>query len=286
VSSRVKQKAKQNPPPSAEIIDLGSDDDLPVACTKRKAVDRSGSSSDVEVVEAVTHQANDASSSGKKVKMDLGSEFDLFSARGLFPFPQDSSLLFSEFGKPKLLIPADEDVPPVAKGENVQAGGSTLLEGRHHLSALEHLSADSLASSCPQLDNSPVVLPADSTHVDCVIEIDDDWRTGDDELVRTNGAEIDGVLELTDDDEIEEVLKLEDEPSDISGDGLDQCPFCGETLTMFSSHVSSLPQSAVVLSHRFRIRICNRTSMAVTTRMLSRRIPQPHPSLLTTHLHH
>ncbi|KAH9975691.1 DRMBL-domain-containing protein [Lactifluus volemus] len=52
--------------------------------------------------------------------------------------------------------------------------------------------------------------------------MDDDWGTGDDELVRTNEAEMNDVLELTDDDEIEEALKLEDEHADFSGDNLDQ----------------------------------------------------------------
>ena len=239
VSSRVKPKTKHNPPPSAEIIVLGSDDDVPVTRTKRKAVELSESSSDVEVVEAVTQRADDASSSGKKAKVEPGSEIDHFCPQDLFSLAQDNSLQFSEFGRPKLLIPAEEDVPPVAQGENVQTGSSVLPE---HLSGSETLRADPHAPSSSLLEipgNDSLFHPNSSAHGNSVIEIDDEWGTGDDELARTNNFEVD---EITDDDEIEEVLMLEDGPPATSGDN--RCPFCGDTLTSFSSHVSSLPQSA------------------------------------------
>ena len=284
VSSRIKQKTRQKPPPGAEIIDLGSDDDAPVACTKRKTIYRSGSSSDIEVVEAVTHQANDASSI-KRVKTDL-----LFGSQDLFTHSQDSSLLFSEFGKPTLLVPDDEDeVLPATEGENVQAGTSSSMsaERQSHLSAPDPPAADSPASSCPLIDNlgDASAVPSTSSE-DNVIDMDDDWGTGDDELVRTNEAEMDNVLELTDDDEIEEALKLEDEPAGFSGDNLDQCPFCGKTSTSLSSTVSSFLQSTVALSHGFRIRICSRILMSAVTHLVSLHFPQPLLSLLTIHPHH
>ena len=85
------------------------------------------------------------------------------------------------------------------------------------------------------------VLPASSSGLDPgnVIEIDDEWGTGDDELVRGNGAEADGALELTD-DEIEAILKPEGESPATLEKTTDQCPFCGITLTSLSTLVSFL----------------------------------------------
>jgi hypothetical protein len=128
--------------------------------------------------------------------------------RGLGTVDVDESLHFAEFGRPKLLlIPTEhsEDEPPSAPAPS--DGGS------------------STSTAC--LDN--------------LIEIDDEWGTGDDELVRTK---FDDVLELTDDDDqvVEDVLKVEEDeppPSTSGADNiLDQCPFCGRGLTKLDPLVS------------------------------------------------
>ncbi|KAF8262628.1 DNA repair metallo-beta-lactamase-domain-containing protein [Lactarius quietus] len=150
-------------PPQQEIIILDSDDEdapAPAVRTKRKAKNyhapAESTSSDIEVVET-----DDVREPGKKAKTGFGG--------AMFPV-QDESLHFAEFGRPKLLIPMEDETPTTTCG-------------------FENL-----------------------------ITIDDEWGTGDDELVRTIKGEFEDVLELADDDE----------PSSASGDNnLDQCPFCG-----------------------------------------------------------
>jgi len=118
-----------------------------------------------------------------------------------------------------------------------------------------------------QCDSSGVV-PSCSTQADScdVIEIEDEWGTGDDELVQTNGSEVDGVLEISDDDEIEGCLKLKDEHPSTSGDISDQCPFCGITLTSFSSPVCFLLRFYPTFPHRLCIRTRNHILLLATTR--------------------
>ena len=96
---------------------------------------------------------------------------------------------------------------------------------------------------------------------DNLIEIDDDdeWSTGDDELVRAKFD--DEVLELIGDDDqvVEDVLKVEaDEPPyPVSGadNVLNQCPFCRRALTRpsvfhFFQFILILVASHVSLSHQ------------------------------------
>jgi hypothetical protein len=132
-------------------------------------------------------------------------------------------------------------------------------------------------------DDSSGVLPTSLDRLDSenVIEIDDEWGTGDDELVQANGTVIEDVLELTD-DEVEEVLKPEDEFPAASGGTIDQCPFCGITLTSFSSLVSSLARIAIVLPHRFCIRTCSHTLLPAATRFPLQLLLLLHFSYLTT----
>ncbi|KAI0306093.1 DNA repair metallo-beta-lactamase-domain-containing protein [Multifurca ochricompacta] len=212
--SQIKQHAKHALPPATEIIVLDSDDDgdgdEPTACTKRKAEDRSESSSDIE-------PTNDASSSRKKVKAEPGPVFNVVDTQDLFMVSRDKSLHFAEFGRPKLLVP-EEDVTPIAEYANFEAG-SAVVSNDQSLIPVPLFFADPDARK---------ILPK---------KIDDDWGTGDDEVVR-------GVLELTDDDEIEEVLSLKDEPSPVLTDALDQCPFCESSLMSISpldiqSHINS-----------------------------------------------
>jgi len=179
----------------AEIIILNSDsdDDAPVVRAKRKARAHAAesSSSDVEVIET---EGSSCSSSGKRFRQ----------------VTVDESLHFAEFGRPKLLLnPTEaaaakclpEDEPAAAPGDlgvaSSDGGSSTSM------------------TAC--LDN--------------LIEIDDEWGTGDDELIRTK---FDDVLELTDDDQVvEDALKVEEDEPPPSAN-LDQCPFCGRGLTSLS----------------------------------------------------
>jgi hypothetical protein len=224
---------------SDDDADDANDDDAPVAPsrTKRKAEDHhAGSSSDIEVVEAVFRRSHDAPSSGKKkAKVKLAPNLSDVGTDDLLAFAQDDALHFAEFGKPQLLVHAEDHVPPCAEDQNLQPAGCSHSDDQRAVATPAMPSADSDNSYPPfpeTQNDSSSVLPSCSTQADSydVIEIDDEWGTGDDELVRTIGAEVDDVLELTDEEEIEGALRLED-------DSLDQCPFCGITLTSLSSLV-------------------------------------------------
>ena len=236
-SSRIKQKTKITPQPAAEIIILDSDDDAPAVRAKRKAKDPTESSSDVEVVETDAHEA---SSSGKKAKTGRGAGpgFGCFGTT----FPLDESLHFAEFGRPKLLIPT-EDTQLSPGDRKSLASVSSLPEDEF---ASVPLSADLGVSARPFIPapdgSSRDFATTSTTCLENLLTIDDEWGTGDDELVRTIKDEFDDVLELTDDDdEVEDVIKVEDEPPSASGDNnLDQCPFCGRSLTSLAPLVSSL----------------------------------------------
>ena len=250
--------------PGAEIIVLDSDDDTPLACTKRKAEDNSGCSSDVEVVEAVTRRTQDTSSSGKEVKVESGHKPGDFGTRELLAFSEDDA---SESDKPQLFSPAEDRVLHVTEGQDFQAASSIpsddqLLppsadpdDSHHLLSEIQVDSSDVLPTSLARLDS------------DNVIEIDDEWGTGDDELVRANGDDVEGVLELTD-DEVEEILKPKDESPATSGEAINHCPFCGIDLTSFSSLVSPIARFPTVLPHRFCIRTCSHTLLPAAIRFL------------------
>ncbi|KAH9988395.1 hypothetical protein BJV77DRAFT_739166 [Russula vinacea] len=254
-SSQHEPRKKRVQSPGAEIIVLDSDDDTPLACTKRKAEDNSGCSSDVEVVEAVTRRTQDTSSSGKEVKVESGHKPGDFGTRELLAFSEDDA---SESDKPQLFSPAEDRVLHVTEGQDFQAASSIpsddqLLppsadpdDSHHLLSEIQVDSSDVLPTSLARLDS------------DNVIEIDDEWGTGDDELVRANGDDVEGVLELTD-DEVEEILKPKDESPATSGEAINHCPFCGIDLTSFSSldmqsHITTcsdsfLLQPLCLLSH-------------------------------------
>ncbi|KAN0129821.1 DNA repair metallo-beta-lactamase domain containing protein [Lactarius tabidus] len=175
------RRIKHTPQRAEEIIVLDSDDsdDAPVVrpapARKRKAKDHAAEScsSDIEVVET-----DDASSfgNGKKSKT---------------VFPLDESLHFAEFGRPKLLIPAED---------------STQLSTGHE---------PSVPASAPRSANlgvaaPAVIAPTSTISLENLIKIEDEWDTGDDERVRMSKGEFDDVVELTDDDEVEDVLKFED----------------------------------------------------------------------------
>jgi hypothetical protein len=204
------RRVKHTPQRAEEIIVLDSDDsdDVPVVrpARKRKAKDYAAesSSSDIEVVETIF-------GNGKKSKT---------------VFPLDESLHFAEFGRPKLLIPAED---------------STQLSTGHE---------PSVPASAPRSANlgvaaPAVIAPTSTISLENLIKIEDEWDTGDDERVRMSKGEFDDVVvELTDDDEVEDVLKFEDgRPSTSNDDNLDQCPFCGRSLTSLSPLVSSLPSA-------------------------------------------
>lgn len=244
---RHRPKLKRVPPPGVDIIVIDSDDDTPLSCsTKRKAEDNSGCSSDVEVVEveAITQRTHKdrASSSGKKAKVDLGhkaDDFDTQDTRDLFtPFRDD----VSETEKPQMFRPAEGSVPKLIEGQNLQASRTTPLDDQPHVAAHAPFTLkmdDSRRLLSEIQGDSSGVLPTSASRLgsDNVIEIDDEWGTGDDELVQANGVEVDGALELTD-DEIEAFLKPEDESPGTSEETTDQCPFCGITLTSLSTPVS------------------------------------------------
>jgi hypothetical protein len=224
-------------PPEAEIIVLDSDDETPLARTRREAEDNSGCSSDVEVVETITQRTHDTSSSGKQVKTESGHKPDDLGSQDLFTFSQDDA---SESDKLQLFSPAEDGVSYSTGGWCFQAASTIHSD---HLAAPAPLPEDPDDSHRPLSDiqgNSSSGLPAGVARLDSVnvIEIDDEWGTGDDELVQMNVAEVEG-LELTD-DEVEEVLKLEDDCPVTSGETIDRCPVCGISLTSFSSLVSPL----------------------------------------------
>lgn len=249
---------KRIQPSGTEIIVIDSDDgdeDAPAASTKRKVEeDQAGGSSDVEVVDTICQRTRgDAPRSRKKTKESGSKLFDM-DTDDLLASVQDDALHFAEFGKPQLLVPAEdeESAPTFAEDQSLRpASSSHSVDHRPVVPATP--SADPTDLQPPFLEtqsDSSSVLPTCSIQAgpSGIIEIDDEWGTGDDELFQANGAEVDGVLELSDEDEIEEVLKLEDAPPDAQGDNLDQCPFCGIHLTRFSSLVCSLLLSAIIIS--------------------------------------
>ncbi|KAH9072362.1 hypothetical protein EDB83DRAFT_219202 [Lactarius deliciosus] len=240
-SSRIKQKTTHTP---AEIIVLDSEDDAPVMRTKRKAEDPAESSSDVEVVEIDAQQAH-TSSSRKKEKTAHAAGFGGSGIECLFTLPKDESLHFVEFGRPRLLVPT-EDTRHSTEGEQPLATGSSFPQDESSVPTSAPLLAADLGVSARSAivasdNNSHISATTPSSCFDNLIKIDDEWSTGDDELVRPNPGEFDDVLELTDDDEVEHVLKVEGESLSASGDNtLDQCPFCGRSLTSLAPLVSSL----------------------------------------------
>ncbi len=243
-------RTKRVKPPEVEIIVIDSDDDTPLVCTKRKAEDNSGCSSDVEVVEveAITQRTHEthASSSGKRPKVESRHKPVDFGTQVLFTSSQDDA---SESDKPQSFRPTEDNVHFI-EGQDFQATSSIPLDDRRPVTAPVPLSSDPDHSHRPSLEiqgDSSGFLPTSSSPVDMdnVIGIDDEWGTGDDELVQTIGAEVDDALELTD-DEVEAILKPEDGSTATPGGTTDQCPFCGITLTSLSSLVSSLARSAIV----------------------------------------
>jgi hypothetical protein len=230
---RPRTKRRVQPPETEIIVLVDSDDDTPLPCSQRKA---DGCSSDVEVVEA--QRTHDAPSSGKEVKVESGHKHDDSGTQELFTFSQDD--------EPQLVRPAEDSVSHFTEGQDFQAAGSIPSDDQRHIAAPVPLFLpDPDDSHHPWSEiqgDSSGVLPTSLARLDSdnVIEIDDEWGTGDDELVQTNGAEVEDVLELTD-DEVEEILKPEDgSPATSGGEASDQCPVCGTFLTSFSSLVSSL----------------------------------------------
>jgi hypothetical protein len=263
---RHRPKKKRVPPPGADIIVIDSDDDTPLSCTtKRKAEDNSGCSSDVEIVEveATTQRTHEdrASSSGKRAKVESGHNLDDFntqSAQDLFTPSQDN---VSESDKPQLFRPAEDCVPKFIDGQNFQAARAIPSNDQPHVAPLVSETYGSHRPSSKTQDDSPGVFPTSPSRVDSdnVIEIDDEWGTGDDELVQANEVEVD-------DEEIEAILKPKDESPTTSEETTDQCPFCGITLTSLSTPVSFLAQSAIVLAHGFCIiRTCSHTLLPAVT---------------------
>ena len=234
------------PPPEADIIVIDSDDDALLSCAKRKAEDNSGCSSDVEIVEikAFTQRTHEdcAPSSGKKAKVDSGpkpDDFDPQDAHLVTPSPSQDDV--SEPDKPQLFRPAEGNAPKFIEGQNFQAARIP-SDYQPHVAAPAPPALETEVLHRPlseTLGDSSGVLPTSSSQVDSdnVIEIDDEWGTGDDELVHGNGAE--DAPELTD-DEVEATLKPEDESPPALEETTDQCPFCGTTLTSLLTPVSFL----------------------------------------------
>ena len=266
---RHRPKTKRVPPPGADIIVIDSDDDTPLSCsTKRKAEDDSGCSSDVEIVEveAIAQRTHEdcGPSSGKKAKVDPGhkpDDFDTQDTQDLFTPSQDD---VSESDKPQLFRPTEDSVPKLIKGQNCEAARAIPLDDQPRVTAPTPLALETDALHRPLSEiqgNSSGVLPTSESWVDSdtVIEIDDEWGTGDDELVQANGVEVDDAPELTD-DEVEAILKPGDESPATSEETTDQCPFCGIALISISTPVSFLARSAIVLAHEICItRTCSHT---------------------------
>ncbi|SRR6266404_1960085 len=243
--SQHRPRTKGVPRPAAEIIVIDSDDDTPLTCAKRKAKDDSGCSSDVEVVEvdAITQRTHKAHvpNSGKKAKVESKHEPDEFGTHDLSTLFQDDA---SESDKPQPFRPTEDSVQDLIVGQDFQASSSISLDNQRQIATPVLLSADPDDLHRPLSEiqgDSSVILPSNLSQIgsDNVIEIDDEWGTGDDELVQMNGVEVDGALELTD-DEVEAILKPEDESPTTLDETTDQCPFCGITLTILSTTVSFL----------------------------------------------
>ena len=276
--SQVKRKTTYTAQPAAEIIVLDSDDDdAPAVRAKRKAKDHDAeNSSDVEVVEADAQQAHGASSSGKKAKTGQG--------KCLFTLPRDESLHYAEFGRPKLLIRTEDTEQHSAGDEKSLPSGSGPPE--HESSVLASAPTD-LGISTTADDPSRGFATTSTTCLDNLIEIDDEWDTGDDELVRANRGGFDDVLELTDDDEVEDVLKVEDaSPSTSSDNTLDQCPFCGRSLTSLAPLVSLLSAIFCHVSCVLVFRTYNHTSMTAATPFLIQPLRRSHSHFPTIRLRH
>ena len=281
-------KMKRVPPPEAEIIVIDSEDDTPLSsATKRKAEDNSGCSSDVEIVELEaiaqrTHQDR-ASSSGKKAKVESEHKPDNFDTQDLFMPSQDDA---SESNKTQLFMPREGSVPKFIEGKKFRAAPTIPSGDQPHVGAPK--TDDSHRPLSRIQGDSSGVLPTSLSRVDSVnvIEIDDEWGTGDDELFQSNGFEVDGALELTD-DEVEAILKPENESPATSEETADQCLFCGITLTSLSTTVSFLARSAIVLADGFcTIRTWSHTLLHAVTRFPLQLLRPLHLSRLTTRLRH
>jgi hypothetical protein len=268
------------PPPEADIIVVDSDDDTPLSCPiKRKAEDNSGCSSDVEIVEveAITQRTHEdrAPRLGKKAKVDSGHKPDDFDTQDTQLFTPSQDDVF-ESDKPQLFGPAEDSETKFIEGQNFQATRAIPLDDQPHVAAPAPLTLETNGSHRPLSEiqgDSSGVLPTSASRVGSnnVIDLDDEWGTGDDELVQANGVEVDGALELTD-DEVEAILKPEGESSGTSEETTDQCPFCGITLTSLSTSVSF----SCAICHRLGSRILiyrahSRTSLPAVTRFP----PQP-----------
>ncbi|KAH9024591.1 DNA repair metallo-beta-lactamase-domain-containing protein [Lactarius hengduanensis] len=177
--------------------------------SKRKVKVHAESCSDVEVVETDAQQTHVASSSRKQEKIEHGARF--------VGSGQDYSF-------------RQKTTQHSAGGEQPSATGSSFPQDKSSVPTSAPLLAADLGVSA----RSAIVASDSDTHIsattpssclDNLIKTDDEWSTGDDELV-------------------------EDEPLSASGDNtLDQCPFCGRSLTCLApldiqSHINDCCDSS------------------------------------------
>lgn len=271
---RHRPKTKRVPPPEAEIIVIDSDGDTPLSCTtKRKAEDNSGCSSDVEIVdgEAITQRTHEvrAPSSGKKAKVESERKPDDLNTQDTQdPFTPSQDDVFGS-DRPQLSRPVEDCLPKFIEGQNSKGARTIPSDDQTHVAVPAPLETyDSHRTLSEIQGDSSGVLPTILSRLDSdnAIEIDDEWGTGDDELVQENGVDVDGALELTD-DEVEAILKRKDESPASSEETTDQCPFCGITVTSLSTPVSFLARSAIILAHGFYIiRTCSHILLPAVAR--------------------
>ncbi|KAH9031316.1 DNA repair metallo-beta-lactamase-domain-containing protein [Lactarius pseudohatsudake] len=123
---------------------------------KRKVKVHAESCSDVEVVETDAQQTRVASSSRKKEKIEHGARFVGSGIECLFAFPQDESLHFVEFGRPRLLIQTEHtqhstgDERSLASGHSFPRDEASIPNSAPHSAADLGASARSWQSSLPQ----------------------------------------------------------------------------------------------------------------------------------------
>ncbi|KAI0060674.1 DRMBL-domain-containing protein [Artomyces pyxidatus] len=227
--SQGKQKAKYVAPPDSEVIIIDdSDDEDRREPPKRQLED---DSSDIEVVLPA------ASAARKKARQDG----DVPQPRNIRLWEDKREGTASTSGLSiSTLAVVDAGSVQVESEEYSPLGYPTLLPwSKPNPSAIE---TEPLASRSIQQTVSLVVPTCPpppiqnesssefSMQSDDIIEIDDEWGTGDDELARGDGAS-----DIFDLDEVEDVIDLEVPSS--SKDELETCPFCGIVLKAMTALV-------------------------------------------------
>ncbi|TFY72280.1 hypothetical protein EVG20_g712 [Dentipellis fragilis] len=231
-----KQRANYVPPPDAEIIVIESDEEVVTHVSrgasngKRRAED---ASSDVEVVEILGTRCAGSNKKIKKEDDDRADSINLIQpgpsivrASSSSSLKASSSESILSFGKPsQLLLSSKSTEPPslpaaphtVDPPSSSSWGVPLLLQPTRSLSNAD--TSTTLSSR-----NSPIPEVTPQLVTDDIIEIDDEWGMGDDELAPVPDDAGQNDSQLGDDDEAQDVIDLD------SDSEVESCPICGKLL--------------------------------------------------------